>query len=143
MEEVSIKKRRIEIDNDFDSSINGGSHEILSAEGADRDSPLSSPLETPPPASQDSIDFHSSECESAMSLIHHESDDDSGWEQFLQDTEHLTNEQLCHHVNHLIDLHQKAEEEEDSNYDECNETDVFAHNYINGWNGKRPHSFDV
>tara|TARA_B100000900_G_scaffold394971_1_gene392921 strand:+ start:228 stop:656 length:429 start_codon:yes stop_codon:yes gene_type:complete len=142
MDGHSIKKARIEIDNDFDSSMNGGSHEILSAERADRDSPLSSPLVTPPPASQDSIDIHSSECESDISSIDHESDDDSGWDQFLHDTEHLTSDQLRDHVNHLIELHQQAEAEEDS-FDEANETDVFAHNYISGWNGKRSRSFDV
>ena len=144
MEGDRFKKRRIGIVNDFDSSIAGGSHEILSAEGADRDSPfsspLSSPLGTPPPASQDSIDLHSSKCESDISSIDQESDDDSGWNQFLHDTEHLTSDQLRDHVNHLIDLHQKAEEEEFS-YDECNETDVFAQNYIRGWNGGRSHKF--
>ena len=139
-----FKKRRI--DDDFKLSIDSGLNEILSPERADRDSPfsspLSSPLETPPPASQDSIDFHSSECESDISPIDQESDDDSGWDQFLHDTEHLTSDQLRDHVNHLIELHQQAEEDEDS-YDECNETDVFARNYIRGWNGKRSRSFDV
>jgi len=144
MEGDSFKKRRIE--EDFKLSIDSGRNEILSPERADRDSPfsspLSSPLETPPPASQGSIYFNSSECESDISPIDQESDDDSGWDQFLHDTEHLTSDQLRDHVNHLIQLHQQAEEDEDS-YDEANETDVFAHNYISGWNGKRSRSFDV
>ena len=140
MEGYSFKKMRI--DEDFKLSIDSGLNEILSPERADRDSPFSSPLGTPPPASQDSIDIHSSGCESDISPIDQESDDDSGWDQFLHDTEHLTSDQLRDHVNHLIELHQQAEEDEDS-YDECNETNVFARNYIRGWNGGRPHSFDV
>ena len=143
MEGYSFKKMRI--DEDFKLSIDSGRNEILSPERADRDSPFSSPLSsqlgTPPPASQDSIDLHSSDRESDISQIDQESDDDdSGWDQFLHDTEHLTSDQLRDHVNHLIQLHQQAEED---SYDECNETDVFARNYIRGWNGGRPHSFDV
>ena len=153
MEGNSCKKRRFdEVVNDFDSSIAGGRHEILSAEGADRDSPfsspLSSPLGTPPPASQDSIDLHSSDYDSSdddLSSIKNDSDESdasyfSDLSRFFKETQHFTNEQYRDHVNHLIELHQKAEEAEEDhqNYgldvSGCNETDSFADSYIRGWN---------